>query len=143
MIHRLCRHDRQPAGVPQSFRAAVVALPGPCYRCGHPIMAIVGAITAGRFFLFIDEIAQELADQLDHVELAQQGIGPIAIRRSRNRPEGYLANGCIYCDAIQGSFPLREELIELEAEGASLTELLPTVGTVELPLSVLELAEPL
>ena len=143
MTHRLCRHDgRSLAVMPTMLQATVVALPRRCYRCGRPILVIAGAIAAQRFFLFIDEIARDLADQLDSEALARLGIGPIVTRRSRTRPEGYLANGCVYCDAIQRSFPLREELIELEAEGGYLTEL-PAVGVVALPISSLDEAETL
>ena len=143
MAHRLCRRDqRSLAAIPSTFPATVVALPRPCYRCGRPILVIAGAIAAHRFFLFIDEIARDLVEQLDSEALARQGIGPIVTRRSRTRPEGYLANGCVYCDAIQGSFPLREELIEFEAEGGYLPEL-PAVGIVELPVTALDEAESL
>jgi hypothetical protein len=50
-------------------------------------------------------------------------VGPIRTRRSRLRPEGYLSNGCISCDAIQGWFPLHEDLMEFLAEGGTYEEL--------------------
>jgi hypothetical protein len=46
------------------------------------------------------------------------------MRRSRQRPEGYLSNGCINCDALQGSFPLHEDLMEFLAEGGEYEQLI-------------------
>lgn len=46
------------------------------------------------------------------------------MRHSRYRPEGYLSNGCIACDAIQGWFPLHEDLMEFLSEGGTYEELI-------------------
>ena len=129
-----------------SVDAAVIALPKHCYRCGCRIMAVVGALVgpprAQLSFVFVDVIAADLIEQLDTRDLAPLCVGPIRTRRSRMRPEGYLANACIYCDAIQGSAPLLDELIEFEAEGGDIA-VLPIVAIVSLPDAVLSLAEEL
>ena len=63
------------------------------------------------------------SSDLPPAELAGLGIGPIKLRRSRFRPEGYSSNGCISCDAIQAWFPLHEDLMEFLAEGGTYEEL--------------------
>ncbi len=85
---------------------------------------------ASRFIEFSD-VAARLAVTLSSSQLTELGIGRIKIRRSRVRPEGYLANGCVHCDAILGDHPLREDLSAFLAEGGELRELVLT--TVALP----------
>lgn len=130
----------------QTINAAVIALPKDCYRCGRRILSVVGALIGPPrtqlSFVFIDVIATNLVEQIDARDLAPLCIGPIQTRRSRMRPEGYLANGCIYCDAIQGNAPLLDELIEFEAEGGDIAGL-PVVAIIRLPDAVLSLAEEL
>ena len=97
-------------------------------------MPIVGVIVPGgrgnRFIEFSD-VAARLAATVRPEQLRELGIGQIKIRRSRVRPEGYLANGCVHCDAILGEHPLREDLSSFLAEGGELSELV--VATLPLP----------
>lgn len=62
--------------------------------------------------------------RLTAAQLAHWGVGPVKERRSRYRPEGYLSNGCIDCDAIQGWFPLHEDLVEFLSEGGTYEQLI-------------------
>lgn len=113
---------------------SLLGLPGRCWRCAHRTLPIVGVTIpsggASRFIEFSD-VAARLAVTLSSSQLTELGIGRIKIRRSRVRPEGYLANGCVHCDAILGDHPLREDLSAFLAEGGELRELVLT--TVALP----------
>jgi len=92
-----------------------------CYRCGKPHRSIAGILVeraAARAYLGLDddlflqfeEAAEALREVLDPAWLKERQIGPIKVRRSRQRPEGYLSNGCVWCDTIVGSFPLMEAI---------------------------------
>ena len=113
----------------------LLALPGDCWRCGQPVLPLVGVFVLsrrGRRFIEFLDVAPRLAATVRPEQLASLGIGPIKIRRSRALPEGYLANGCLNCDAILGDFPLREDLVAYQAEGGRLREL--AVATLLLPV---------
>jgi hypothetical protein len=109
--------------------AAVLALPERCYRCGTITRSIVGFLVPSDLtddpdgFLDFEGLAAAFARSVTAEQLARWGVGPIKLRRSRYRPEGYLSNGCISCDAIQGWFPLHEDLMEFLAEGGTYGEL--------------------
>jgi hypothetical protein len=115
-------------------------MPKTCYRCGSEIQALIGTLVEvpalGTGFVWFDDVAEAVAGQVASGVLARSGVGPIRWRRSRPRPEGYLANGCVRCDAIQGSFPLSEEVAEFLAEGGQLQDL-PVVATIEVSLDTL------
>ena len=122
-------------------RADVVAIPTVCWRCHLPIKALVGVLVClagrGAGLIWFDDVSTMLF-QLDHAALAaQEAIGPVAFRRTRVRPDGYLANSCVGCGAVQGSFPLRQELDEYLSEGGDVL-LLPVVATVDVPASALD-----
>jgi len=53
-------------------------------------------------------VATALQQALDPAWPKQQLVGPIKVRRSRQRPTGYLANGYVWGDTIVESFPLTE-----------------------------------
>lgn len=110
-----------------SARLQLIAVPERCYRCNRTTRGIVGVLLLSSdgddlAFHEFDDIAGRLATALDPADLARLGIGPIKIRRSRQRG-AYLSNGCAHCDAILGSFPLREALSEYLAEGGRITDL--------------------
>ena len=112
----------------------LLGLPGTCWRCGRPVLPLVGVLVPsprGRRFIEFLDVAPRLAATVRPAQLASLGIGPIKVRRSRAHPDGYLANGCVHCDAILGDFPLREDLIAFEAEGGQMREL--AVATLLLP----------
>lgn len=67
-------------------------------------------------FLYFESVGEALRDALDPVWLRQHFIGPLKVRRSRPRPEGYMSNGCHSCDAIIGSHPLREAVEKIDLE---------------------------
>ena len=101
--------------------------PERCYRCGNLTRGIVGVLaptTSGDRLAFreFDDVASILASVLSEEALRPLHIGPVKVRRSRQRG-AYVSNGCVHCDAILGSFPLREALLEYLAEGGSLRAL--------------------
>ncbi len=116
--------------------AAVLALPERCYRCGTFTTSMVGFLVPRHYtedpdgFVDFELLGALFARRVTAAQLAQCGIGPIKMRRSRYRPEGYLSNGCIGCDAIQGWFPLHEDLMEFLSEGGAYDEL--TIGRWQL-----------
>lgn len=111
----------------QSVDIGLVGIDERCYRCSKPHRAIAGVVVAEAdaraylglgddLFLDFDSVAEALRDALDPAWLKQWKVGPLKVRRSRQRPEGYLSNGCVWCDAILGSFPLSEAVREIEPE---------------------------
>ncbi|MDA8332023.1 MAG: hypothetical protein M0027_12665 [Candidatus Dormibacteraeota bacterium] len=102
----------------------LVGIADRCYRCGKPNRAIAGVIVEKSdamaylgldddVFLDFDSVAEALRDALDPAWLKERQVGPLKVRRSRQRPEGYLSNGCVWCDTILGSFPLSEAVGEI------------------------------
>lgn len=130
-----------PPGGGGVVTAAVLALPEACYRCGIVTRSIVGVLVPGDLtddpdgLVEFEFVAAAIAARVSAAELARWGVGTIMRRRSRHRPEGYLSNGCIGCDAIQGSFPLHENLMEFLSEGGRYEELI--VGRCPLQVPVL------
>lgn len=120
----------------QQIDAAVLALPERCYRCGAFTTSIVGFVVPARYtddpdgFVDFELLAPLFVRSVTAAQLARCGVGPITMRRSRYRPEGYLSNGCISCDAIQGWFPLHEDLMEFLSEGGTYAEV--TIGRWQL-----------
>ncbi|HEX8083358.1 MAG TPA: hypothetical protein VF529_03650 [Solirubrobacteraceae bacterium] len=127
-------HSRSatPSPCADPVSVAVVVLPERCYRCGEVTKSIVGVLLPTDLtehpdgFVEFDFLATLIAAAASNADLARFGIGPLKVRRSRPQPDGYLSNGCIHCDAIQGSFPLHEGLTEFLAEGGSYTDLIAT-----------------
>jgi hypothetical protein len=121
-----------PARRCDTVSAAVLVLPERCYRCGRLTQSIVGLLVPTALtddpdgFVDFETIAPLIAASLSNARLARHGIGPLRMRRSRYRPDRYLSNGCIHCDAIQGSFPLHEDLMEFLSEGGDHKDLIAT-----------------
>jgi hypothetical protein len=111
-------HTRTPASSTCLVPVTRLALPGSCWRCRRPVLPLVGVFVPSRRGRALRRVRR-------------RGVGPIKIRRSRRRPDGYLANGCIHCDAILGDFPLREDLVAFRADGGQLDEL--ALATLVLP----------
>ena len=130
-----------PPVIDEAVTAAVLAMPERCYRCGVVTRSIVGVLVSGDLtddpdgFVDFEMVAAAIAARVSSGELTRWGVGTIKRRRSRYRPEGYLSNGCIGCDAIQGWFPLHEGLMEFLSEGGQYGELI--VGRCSLRLSEL------
>jgi hypothetical protein len=113
----------------------LLALPGTCWRCGREVLPLVGVLVPGarartRFIDFAT-VADRLRAVVPPARLQACGIGPIRQRTTRLRPEGYLANACVHCDAVLGEHPLHEDLTTFLAEGGRLADL--AVGQLVLP----------
>lgn len=123
------RAAASPRVVSKHVPVAVLALPERCYRCGVITRSIVGFLVPGDLaddpdgFIDFEVLAPLFVQRVSAVQLARWGVGSIKSRRSRYRPEGYLSNGCISCDSIQGWFPLHEDLMEFLSEGGTYDEL--------------------
>ena len=122
--------------------AAVVGLPRRCYRCNGRTTSVVGVVVPPHLsddptgFIDLEWCADAVASAFnDTAERSRHRVGRLRRRTSRLRPEGYIANGCFECDALQGSFPLNEELVECLAEGVEYQDLV--IADVQLPLSAI------
>jgi hypothetical protein len=136
------RHDLSATSSPAhsaTISAAVLALPERCYRCGVITRSIVGFLLPSELtedpdgFVDFETLAPLFVRRVTADQLRRCGVGPTRMRRSRYRPEGYLSNGCISCDAIQGWFPLHEDLMEFLAEGGTYVELVIARWRIEGP----------
>lgn len=111
----------------QPTPVAAIVIPEACYRCDTVTRAIVGVLVerADRrpYFVEFGQVADAIAATIPRAALRDLDIGPIKLRRSRLRGT-YMSNGCVGCDAILGSFPLRESLLDFLAEGGQLHELI-------------------
>jgi hypothetical protein len=120
------------------IRARLAALTDRCWQCRSKVRGIVGVLVDpvvtpdGTGFLPFDEVSEMLADQLDSRALAGRRIGRLAHRESPGVAGGYLANGCIECDALIGRFQLEDLLHEHLQSGGNYAQL--DIGVpVELP----------
>ena len=71
----------------------------------------------------LDEVDTALVGALDSRTLARRGIGPLRHRESPGVEGGYIANGCIECDALIGRFHLEDLLADHRNAGSSLGQL--------------------
>ena len=119
-------------------RARLAALTDRCWQCRTKVRGIVGVLVDpartpdSTGFLPFDDVAEMLADRLDPRALAGRRIGRVAHRESPGVAGGYLANGCIECDALIGRFQLEDLLHEHLQAGGTYAQL--DIGVpVELP----------
>jgi hypothetical protein len=127
----------QDSGEPV-VRARLAALTDRCWQCRTKVRGVVGVLLDpsrtpnGSGFLAFDDVAEMLADRVDPRALARRGIGELRHRDSPGVAGGYLANGCIECDALIGRFQLEDLLHEHLATGGTYAQL--DIGVpVELP----------
>ena len=120
------------------IRARLAALTDRCWQCRTKVRGIVGVLVDptvtpdGTGFLAFDDVSEMLAERLDSRALAGRRIGRIAHRESPGVAGGYLANGCIECDALIGRFQLEDLLNEHLHTGGTYAQL--DIGVpVELP----------
>jgi len=106
-------------------RARVAAVTDTCWCCRQKVRAIVGVLvdaehTADRSgFIPLEQIDEALLRLLDRTTLARRGIGELRHRDSPGVEGGYIANGCIECDALIGRFHLEDLLTEHRNAGGS------------------------
>lgn len=110
-----------PAG---PVRARVAAVTDTCWCCRQKVRAVVGVLVEPRHtadgsgFLSLEDIDDALLSAIDDRVLARRGIGALRHRESPGVEGGYIANGCIECDALIGRFHLEDLLTEHRMSGA-------------------------
>jgi hypothetical protein len=119
-------------------RARLAAVTDRCWQCRTKVRGVVGVLvdparTPDRSgFLAIDDVAEMLVEHVDPRALARRGIGELRHRDSPGVAGGYVANGCIECDALIGRFQLQDLLHEHLQDGGTYAQL--DIGVpVELP----------
>jgi hypothetical protein len=119
-------------------RARLAAVTDRCWQCRTKVRGVVGVLIDpaqtpdGSGFLPFDEVAELLADAVDPRALAARRIGELRHRDSPGVAGGYVANGCIECDALIGRFQLQDILHEHRQAGGTYAQL--DIGIpVELP----------
>ena len=123
----------------ERVRARVAAVTDHCWQCRSKVRAIVGVLVDpaltpdGTGFIPFDEVAGVLAETLDARALAARRIGEIRHRSSPGVAGGYIANGCVECDALLGRFALEDLLSEHLHNGGTYGQLDMGIA-VDLPL---------
>jgi len=123
----------------EHVRARVAAVTDHCWQCRSKVRAIVGVLVDpartpdGTGFIPFDEVAGVLAETLDARALAARRIGEIRHRSSPGVAGGYIANGCVECDALLGRFALEDLLSEHLHNGGTYGQLDMGIA-VDLPL---------
>jgi hypothetical protein len=119
-------------------RARLAALTDRCDVCRTKVRGVVGILIDsartpdGSGFLPLHDVDELLAERVDPRALAGRRIGRVAHRESPGVAGGYLANGCIECDALIGRFQLEDLLHEHLQAGGTYAQL--DIGVpVELP----------
>jgi hypothetical protein len=123
------------------LKGRLAAVTDRCWRCRTKVRAVVGVLVDpahtpdGSGFVAFDLVAHELATALDERALAARGVGPLRHRDSPGVAGGYIANGCLECDALIGRFELEDLLHDHLQAGGTHGQL--DVGlAIELPVSV-------
>jgi hypothetical protein len=110
-------------------RARLAAVTDRCWQCRTKVRGVVGVLVDpaqtpdGSGFLTFDDVAGELVDALDPRALAGRRIGELRHRDSPGVMGGYVANGCIECDALIGRFQLEDLLHEHLQTGGTYAQL--------------------
>lgn len=132
------RWDVPQAPASELLRARVLAVTDRCWQCRTKVRAVVGVLVDaqhspdGSGFLPLDAVAERLVEALDHRVLAGRRIGALRHRDSPGVEGGYVANGCVECDALIGRFALEDLLTEHLVTGGTYAQL--DVGiAVDLP----------
>jgi hypothetical protein len=118
------RAARIPDPNERLVRARLAAVTDRCWQCRTKVRGVVGVLVDpartldGTGFVRLDEVAELLAERVDPRALAGRRIGELRHRDSPGVAGGYLANGCIECDALIGRFQLEDLVHEhLQAGG--------------------------
>jgi hypothetical protein len=110
-------------------RARVAAVTDTCWCCRQKVRAVVGLVVDPRHtvdgsgFLPLESVDERLVAALDTRHLARRGIGELRHRESPGVAGGYIANGCLECDALIGRFHLEDLLTEHRMAGGSYGQL--------------------
>ena len=122
------------------MRARVLAVTDRCWQCRTKVRAVVGVLVDpahspdGSGFLPLEAVADHLVESIDPRVLSGRRIGSIRHRESPGVQGGYMANGCIDCDALIGRFAIEDALTEHLATGGTYAQL--DVGiAIELPIA--------
>jgi hypothetical protein len=139
---------RGPVAAPRgssepAVHARLAAVTDRCWQCRTKVRGVVGVLVDPAHtpdasgFLPFDEVADALAASVDRRALAGRRIGEIRHRDSPGVVGGYVANGCIECDALLGRFQLEDLLNEHLHAGGTYAQL--DIGVaVGLPSLVVE-----
>jgi hypothetical protein len=117
------------AALEQGTRARVAAVTDTCWCCRSKVRAVVGVIVEpeltsdGSGFLPLEMVDEQLIRELDERTLSRRGIGSLRHRDSPGVEGGYIANGCLECDALIGRFHLEDLLADHRNAGGSLGQL--------------------
>ena len=110
-------------------RLRVAAVEDTCWCCHAPVRAIVGALADpaltpdGSGFLPLEAVDELLVGALDARELRSRKIAPLRHRESPGVTGGYIANGCLECDALIGRFRIEDLFHEHRMTGAPIGRL--------------------
>lgn len=129
-VQRFARWIRADMSVPgPTVNLPVLLLRVACWQCQGPTTCVVGLLVPEESdwepsvflddigYLALEDCAPVMAQLLDPALCTRIGIGPLQRRRTRPRPDGYLANTCVHCGATQGAFPLYQMVVALDEEG--------------------------
>ena len=122
-----------------TVRARVAAVTDRCWQCRTKVRAIVGVLVEpsltkdGSGFLPLDSVADQLVGASTRRRSPRRGIGRLRHRESPGVEGGYVANGCVECDALLGRFHLEDLLTEHRNAGGSLGQLDIGIASIELP----------
>ncbi len=128
----------------------VLLLRTTCPECHRSITCVVGlhlpedldvqpsGVVHDVAFLAVEDCGEVLDLLLEPSARAPLMIGPLLHRRTRVRPDGYVANTCVHCGGTQRVFPLHEDLIDFIGGDPSRIPLLWSDGLeVDYPLAAL------
>jgi hypothetical protein len=137
-----------------TIRLPVLLVPTTCCLCRRTISCVVGlllpedsAVKVSRVhdieYLAVEDCGDVLDLSLDPAARAPLAIGPLLFRRTRLRPDGYLANTCAHCGATQGAFPRGEDLLDFVGGDPTRIPVLWSDGLeVEYPVAALPASDP-
>ena len=123
-----------------TVRARVAAVTDRCWQCRTKVHAIVGVLVEpsltkdGSGFLPLDSVADQLVGGPRRADPGRPPHRAPAPHESPGVEGGYVANGCVECDALLGKFALEDLLREDLVSGGTYAQL--DIGiSIELPRS--------
>ncbi|WP_198152774.1 hypothetical protein [Pseudofrankia sp. DC12] len=106
-----------PAGCAATIRVRILGMKRLCWKCGEQTLCVVGlypkqpARGYQRLPTTDTDETIALAQWLLRVEGRPEVAETIKTRYSQTVGGTYLANTCRHCDALQGNFPVQEEVL--------------------------------